>query len=142
MMTVVQSPIITSTQNGEPRKPSYLISPGYIPNVGSVSIDNNGTLEKVQVLGINGLTKENWASLRNERQRIIDNHEFIYLKIDLNNNQLIQIGIHISMCKKIAEWGITKVLFGDGILSQTPNIQAMDDTSYDKMIKMYLPKLV
>ncbi len=139
MMAVTQEPRVIPTSHDSIPQPNFKISPGYITKCGAAIVEES--VDQVKYLGIDILNQENWDQLANHKQYIIDNHRFIYLKLDGEDNSLLGIGIHVSMCKKIEELKLTKILIGDSVLDQTPNIQAMDDKAYDRMLKTYLPML-
>ncbi len=138
MMTLVQDPVATSRES-QPTQPRFMISPGYMQGV--TFAHDEATPEKtIKVMMVNLLDKAKWADLGENQRVVMDNRRLTYMKIDLSNNKVVEIGMHILTCKKVEEWGATEVIWDSGGVL-TPKIVAMNDTSYARMQKSHLSLL-
>ncbi len=144
MMAVAQGPRVTPTGHdsipqSQSVKPSFKLFPGYIASFGSAVVE--GGVEPVRYLKVDILNPEIWRNLADKKQNIIDNNKFIYFKLDAQDNKLLEIGIHIAMCKKIEEFKLEKIRLGDSIRDENPKMVAMNDTSYERMKRSHLSLL-
>lgn len=143
MSSLVQSTpssIIHSSNNqinSSQTQSKYVMAPCYITSA-KVAVRIS---ETTNALGINFLTPKIWADLGKEEQKnIIDNHRFVYAKVDINNKIIYEFGMHISICKKIEELKLEQIILDKKILNV--DIQAVYDKSYSNMLKTFLPQLV
>lgn len=125
-----------------PAKPSYRLCPGHVDLVGRVVVElDDGEEKSIQVTVIRELTKKTWANIDDSRKEtIINDHDLIYFKTDQNGN-IVEIGMHVSTCRKMDEWGIKRIIFGACILPPDTLVRALPDTSYANMIEKFMTEL-
>lgn len=150
MMAVGQSPTVPPPSHdsiAQPQsvKPSFKIIPGYIASFGLALVEGiteSESLEAVKYLKVDILNPEIWKNHTIERRKnIINEHKFIYFKLDATDNSLLEVGIHFAMCKKIEEFKLEKIRLGDSIRDENPKMVVVKDTGYARLLKMYLPLL-
>ena len=134
-------------QNKNPQTIQTKLFPAYISFTGTVAVVNasdsaDSLEEKIHALGVTGLNKKIWASLDTEsKEKIISTHKFIYLKTDPTGKIIYELGIHISMCAEIKEMGLDRILAGRILLPKDTFVNAIPESSYQKMLKQFLPQL-
>ena len=124
-------------------QPIFRLIPAYISSagVGEFKIKNITDTKEMSFLALNTLNQENWNKFEEkEKKEIIENQKIIYLKLN-NNNQVVEIGIHLAKCKTIQILGITRIVLGNILLPENTSVVAMPVSSYNNMIKNFLPTL-
>lgn len=118
------------------QQPKFKFEPGFI--YGSAYLES----EKAQALGVAVLYKENWAKIsESEREEIIASKRFIYIKINHQTKDVVEIGAHTLKCDEINKLGLTRVLLGIEILPPNVRVTALHEVVYQKTLTKFLPGL-
>lgn len=118
------------------QKPQIKFEPGFI--YGSAHLES----ENAQALGAAVLYKKTWAKISDlERKEIISSKKFIYIKINHQTKNVIEIGVHVTKCQEIEKLGLTRILLGVEILPPNTKIMALNEAQYQKTLAKFLPQL-
>lgn len=127
---------------------SYQYSPGYVSGMiqlegivehkGSV---DNGQMITIKYLEIAALSRTIWNDA-DKRKKIIDEHNYIYIKSEERTGKIVEIGVHADIIKQIKEFGLTRIRFEKDLLPQSTFVQPMQEGSYATMIETFKPALV
>lgn len=148
MVTSAPAPISSSTPTIKPeatKKPSFLFMPGHIAHKGTFQVPSEKEGKHIEYNGIltRSLMKDSWASKGEKLQKeIIGNKNFIYIKINKETLEAVEIGIHINMCKKMQQANLERIFCGGKLLPKDFPVSALSEGTYsaivDRLIKIQL----